>query len=211
MPLVSVNVWSFLTFMHCTLPPLLAMEVMSVLVFLVGKPPKDFSPVYGATMPAPAPARLTVVTAGEEIIEEAISFSFLVVNHLLFCCWMPKLLLLLAIYNSMICAVLIQWCQMEGIGCWDVATVGLCKWWHYSILATRVRNILNGSLIVRYHVEVTRGGGSIILSLPWKNVNVWWWWSWCYLWVVCSTVPSFHIYLTYFVTIISHYSIVFLF
>lgn len=55
--------------MQLTLPPLLAMEVMSLLAFLVtGKPAMDLRPVNGATMLA----WLTVVTAGEEIIEEAI-------------------------------------------------------------------------------------------------------------------------------------------
>ena len=201
-PLVCIYVWSCLTCMHCTLPPLLAMEVMSLLVFLVGKPAMDLRPVNGATMPAPA--RLTVVTAGEEIIEEAICFSFLVLNYLFFCCQISKLLLKLAIYKAMICVVLIQWCEMERIGCRKVTTVGLNKWWHYSILATRVRKILNGSLIVRYHVEVTRGGGFIILSLPWKNVK-------CVMVVefdiICEwfvLCPHSILNLTYFVTIISH-------
>lgn len=59
--------------MHCTLPVLLAIEVMSYLVFLTGKPAIDLRPVNGATMLP----RLTVVTAGEDIIEEAISFSLI--------------------------------------------------------------------------------------------------------------------------------------
>lgn len=40
-----------MTCMHWTLPPLLAMEVMSLLVFLVaGKAEEDLKPVKGATM-----------------------------------------------------------------------------------------------------------------------------------------------------------------
>ena len=67
---------SNVTCMHCTLPPLFAMEVISLLAFLVtGKPAVDLRPVNGATMLACAgEARLTVVTAGEEIMEVAISF-----------------------------------------------------------------------------------------------------------------------------------------
>lgn len=62
--------------MHCTLPPLFAMEVMSLLFFFVtGKLEEDLSPVNGATMLACAgDARLTVVTAAEESMEEAIFF-----------------------------------------------------------------------------------------------------------------------------------------
>jgi len=59
--------------MQFTLPPLLVMEVMSLLVFVTGKPAMDLSPTNGATAPdGTEEARLTVVTAEEEIIEEAI-------------------------------------------------------------------------------------------------------------------------------------------
>ena len=62
------------TCMHWTLPPLLAMEVMSLLAFLVtGKAEVDLRPLNGATMLAWAGERLTVVTAADEIIEEAIT------------------------------------------------------------------------------------------------------------------------------------------
>lgn len=63
-----------MTFMHWTLPPLLAMEVMSLLVFLVaGKAEEDLRPVKGATMLAWARlARFAVATVADEIIEEAI-------------------------------------------------------------------------------------------------------------------------------------------
>ena len=50
------------------------MEVMSLLAFLVtGKAEVDLRPLNGATMLAWAGERLTVVTAADEIIEEAIS------------------------------------------------------------------------------------------------------------------------------------------
>jgi len=55
-----------ITCIQFTLPPLLVMEVMSLLVFLVtGKPAEDLRPVNGATKLAET--RLTVVTAAEEI------------------------------------------------------------------------------------------------------------------------------------------------
>jgi hypothetical protein len=64
----------FLTCMQCTLPPLLVMEVMSLLTFLeTGKPAMDLRPTNGATAPdCTLEARLTTVTAEEDIIEEAI-------------------------------------------------------------------------------------------------------------------------------------------
>lgn len=68
--------------MHYTLPPLVAMEVMSLLVFLVGMPAMDLRPVKGATMLTPT--RLMMVTTGEEIGEEAISFFSL--NYFCFSC-----------------------------------------------------------------------------------------------------------------------------
>jgi len=49
------------------------MEVMSLLTFVTGKPAMDLSPTNGAIAPDwTDEARLTVVTAEEEIIEEAI-------------------------------------------------------------------------------------------------------------------------------------------
>lgn len=68
--------------MQLTRPPLLEMEVMSLLAFLApGKVDKDLSPVNGATMLAGAGvARLIVVTAAEETMEEAIFASCLVLN-----------------------------------------------------------------------------------------------------------------------------------
>lgn len=58
--------------MQLTLPPLLAMEVMSVLVLRVtGNAADDFKPVNGATMAALA-GELT--TVAEESIEEAITY-----------------------------------------------------------------------------------------------------------------------------------------
>jgi len=65
----------FLTCMQFTLPPLLAMEVMSLLTFVTGKPAMDLSPTNGATAPdCTEEVRFTVVIAEEEIIEEAIFF-----------------------------------------------------------------------------------------------------------------------------------------
>ena len=63
--------------MHCTLPPLLAREVMSLFAFLVtGKAEVDLRPVKGATMLACAgEAGLTVAMVADEIIEEAIANS----------------------------------------------------------------------------------------------------------------------------------------
>ena len=56
--------------MHFTLPPLLVMEVMSVLTFLTGNPVMDLRPPNGAiAADCPLEARLTVVTAEEDIIE----------------------------------------------------------------------------------------------------------------------------------------------
>jgi hypothetical protein len=77
------------------------MEVMSLLVFLVtGKPAEDLRPVNGATKLACAKeARLTVVTAAEEI--KAIFaqlLSFLVHQVLNFCFYWLMLQLKLAIY-----------------------------------------------------------------------------------------------------------------
>jgi hypothetical protein len=61
--------------MQFTLPPLLVMEVMSLLIFVTGKPAMDFSPTNGAATPdCTEEARLTVVTAEEDMIEEAIFF-----------------------------------------------------------------------------------------------------------------------------------------
>lgn len=58
--------------MQLTLPPLLAMEVMSRFCFFeTGKEAVDLSPVKGATMLACAPLP-RVATAAEETIEEAI-------------------------------------------------------------------------------------------------------------------------------------------
>lgn len=61
--------------MHCTLPPLLGREVM-VLTFLVtGKELFDLRPVKGATRLAWAGvARLTAVTAAEEVMHKAIVY-----------------------------------------------------------------------------------------------------------------------------------------
>jgi len=59
--------------MHLTLPPLLAMEVMSRFCFLeTGKEAADLRPVKGATMLACAPLP-RVATAADDITEEAIS------------------------------------------------------------------------------------------------------------------------------------------
>lgn len=62
--------------MQLTLEPLLAMEVMSLFFLVTGKPAMDLRPVNGATACA-GEARLTVVTAVEEIIEAISSFFFL--------------------------------------------------------------------------------------------------------------------------------------
>ena len=71
------------TFMQLTLPPLLAMEVISVLLLRVtGNAADDFKPVNGATMVAWAGE---VATAAEESIEEAITTSFSLFSYLLVC------------------------------------------------------------------------------------------------------------------------------
>lgn len=58
--------------MQLTLPPLLAMEVMSRFCFFVtGKVAEDLRPVKGATMLA-CVTLLRVATAAEEMTEEAI-------------------------------------------------------------------------------------------------------------------------------------------
>lgn len=84
---VALCTWSHVTCMHCTLPPLFATEVMSLLAFLVtGKAAVDLRPMNGATMLACAgEVRLTVFTAGEEIME-AISFFLLSSLTHNFCC-----------------------------------------------------------------------------------------------------------------------------
>ena len=58
--------------MHETLPPLLAMVVMSAVLRVVGKAETDLSPVKGATMLAWAGAE-RAATAAVEIIEDAIA------------------------------------------------------------------------------------------------------------------------------------------
>ena len=65
-----IYVYVSVTCMHFTLPPLLVMEVMSVLTFLTGNPVMDLRPPNGATAAdCTVEARLTVVTAEEDIIE----------------------------------------------------------------------------------------------------------------------------------------------
>lgn len=61
--------------MHCTLPPLLGSEVISLLVFLVmGKAEADLRPVNGATMLACAgEAAVATAAADDENMEEAIT------------------------------------------------------------------------------------------------------------------------------------------
>lgn len=62
--------------MHCTLPPLLGSEVMSLLVFLVmGKAAADLRPVNGATMLACAGEAAVATAADDENMEEAITAS----------------------------------------------------------------------------------------------------------------------------------------
>ena len=62
--------------MHCTLPPLLGSEVMSLLVFLVmGKAAADLRPVNGATMLACAGEAAVATAADDENMEEAITVS----------------------------------------------------------------------------------------------------------------------------------------
>lgn len=59
--------------MHLTLPPLLAMEVMSRFCFFeTGKEAADLSPVKGAIMLLACATLVRVATAAEEITEEAI-------------------------------------------------------------------------------------------------------------------------------------------
>lgn len=63
--------------MHCTLPPLLGSEVMSLFVFLVtGKAAADLRPVKGATMLACA-GEAVVATAADENMDEAMTAFFL--------------------------------------------------------------------------------------------------------------------------------------
>lgn len=79
------------TCMHWTLPPLLAREVMSAVLRVVGKAELDLRPVNGATMLAWAGAvRLTAMVALDSM-EEAISFFTLcrppLSSELLGCLW----------------------------------------------------------------------------------------------------------------------------
>ncbi len=61
--------------MHCTLPPLLVMEVMSAVLRVTGKAEEDLSPEKGATVACAGEARLMVATVAVESIEEAICAS----------------------------------------------------------------------------------------------------------------------------------------
>ena len=73
------------TFMQLTLPPLFAMEVISVLLLRVtGNAADDFKPVNGATMVAWAGE---VATAAEESVEEAIITSFSLFYYLFLYCF----------------------------------------------------------------------------------------------------------------------------
>ena len=122
--------------MHCTRPPLLAREVMSLLVFWVtGKAALDLRPVNGATMLAWAGvARLTGATIAEESIEEAISFFLLYFSKSF--ARVAKLLLSLPIYNGINWMVHILWSQIDGLNFKQNLTIGSYTWWHYTIMAT---------------------------------------------------------------------------
>lgn len=64
--------------MHCTLPPLLAKDVISLFFLVTGKAEVDLRPVKGATMLAcTGVVWLGVATEADEIMVEAISYTCL--------------------------------------------------------------------------------------------------------------------------------------
>jgi hypothetical protein len=81
--------------MQLTLEPLLVMEVMSLFFLVTGNPAEDLRPVNGVAKLACTGARLTVVTAAEEI--KAIFLLFLLsspsTSSFCFCLWFNSNLL----------------------------------------------------------------------------------------------------------------------
>lgn len=137
--------------MQDTLPPLLAMDVMSTFLRLTGEAEVDLRPVKGATMLAWArAARLTAATAEVEIIEVAIVSSCWVhtqsdLIEWILCFYLTLYMQFCPCFWLANIRFFIQGSQFNLIQFWWNLTVGSHEPWLFILLTTYWR-IVNGLL-----------------------------------------------------------------